>query len=137
MIDAKCPFSAPLVSEVFRCKLANPVVRRGGAEIACRSDMACQRCESCFTQMKHPVLARLGLEDDLTSVPHSVLLKIQFAGLLALQRQLGGTTDADRIDDIDGLMIQAEQQFGSIGDFPYAQMVPLITSYKLKRRHTR
>ena len=137
MIDSKCPFSAPLVSEQFHCRLANQVVRRGGAEIACRSETACQRCDACFAQLKQPVLAELGLEDDLTSVPHSVLLKIQFAGLLCLQQRLGINVVVDQIEDIDSLLQQAEAHYGRIEDFPYPEMVPFITAYKLKRRHAR
>ena len=90
-MENKCAFSQTLIGGQFACAHAEPVVRRGGAEIACRSADASQRCATLMQCLKDAALPAFGVEDDLLSMPHSVLVKIQFGGLLGVQRLLDTT----------------------------------------------
>ena len=73
------------------------MTRRGGPDVVCASDEAHQQCENLFQRMKQVALPAFGVEDDLLSMPHSVLVKIQFGGLLGLQRLQGnGTAESSR-----------------------------------------
>ncbi|NIQ11780.1 MAG: hypothetical protein GWO23_19980, partial [Gammaproteobacteria bacterium] len=69
----RCSFSSPLVTEQYVCTHGEQVVRRGGTEVACRDDAACSRCEAVFEWLKQVALPVFEVEDDLTSMPHSVL----------------------------------------------------------------
>jgi len=101
----KCPFSAPLVSHHFGCAKAQEVVRRGGAEVDCTDSASCGRCLQLFERLKAAALPAFGVEDDLLSMPHSVLVKIQYGGLLGLQRMMSGAAAiTDRVEDIDCLV---------------------------------
>lgn len=135
MAEVLCPFSSTLVSETFGCANAEQVVRRGGAEIACQDEQAWSRCNHVFTYLKQISLPEFEVEDDLTSMPHSVLQKIQFGGLLGLQTQLAGETGG--IENIDGLLGAVLEKSGAIESIPTSGLVSSITSYKLKRRRGR
>lgn len=128
----KCAFSAPLIAGTFGCRQAEAVTRRGGPDIACRSAAASGRCEAVHERVKTATLASLGLEDDLTTVPHSTLVKIQYGTLLGLQRLGGAATDS--IPDIDAALEQALARYGSVASVPAPELLPDITEYKLKRR---
>lgn len=133
-----CPFSAPLLTEDFTCRHAEPVIRRGGTEIACRSESSCIRCIELHRSMKVAALADLGYEDDLTRVPHSVLVRIQYGGLLGLQRISAETTEpAAGVTDIDGLVETALLRFGSLSGIPCTELCADITAYKLPGRRGR
>ena len=84
----KCAFSNTLITKQFGCEKGEQVTRRGGPDVACTSEEAHLRCEKLFQQMKAAALPAFGVEDDLLSMPHSVLVKIQIGGLLGLQRLL-------------------------------------------------
>ena len=85
-----CPFSATLVKDDFGCHHASQIVRRGGAEIACASASDHQRCMALLQAFKAVALPAFEVSDDLTQMPHSVLVKIQFGGLPVVVIALDG-----------------------------------------------
>ena len=85
MSDLPCPFSAPVVKKDAACVCAQEVIRRGGAEVACQDQVAQQRCNELYLKIKAASLALMGADDDLLTLPHSVLVKVQYGGLAGLQ----------------------------------------------------
>jgi hypothetical protein len=136
MSDLICPFSATLVKDDFACTQAEQIIRRGGAEIACRSGPLHAHCGRLFEQLKNAALPAFGLEDDLLQVPHGVLAKIQFGGLLGLQRLLADSP-GNTVDDIAALVEAASAHFGDIDTIPHDRLVDDITRYQLARRRRR
>lgn len=135
MAEHKCPYSGTLVSELFACTQAKTVVRRGGPEVECISDSGHTRCVSLFQHMKRAALPAFGVEDDLLTMPHSVLIKIQHGGLLGLQRILGEVAgEASTVADINGLCESAVQRYRDVESIPYPTFVQDMTNYKLRRR---
>lgn len=132
----KCPFSAPLVTHQFGCSKAQEVVRRGGAEIDCTDVAACERCTRLFGRLKAAALPAFGVEDDLLSMPHSVLVKIQHGGLLGLQRMLTAAgAVAERVGDIDRLVADAQERYGE--SVPADAVVSDIAAFKPRARRGR
>lgn len=133
----KCPFFAPLTKSTAACRHAQEVVRRGGAEFDCLSAPDHIRCEAVFAGLKARGLAAFDVEDDLTQMPHSVLVKIQAGGLLGLQRLILAPADAGRVADIAQLVQDAVEQFGSAQRIPYAELDADMTAFRLERRAER
>jgi hypothetical protein len=131
-----CPFGSTLVTETCHCVHADQVVRRGGAEIVCQAEAAYVRCTELFQHLKKIALPEFEVEDDLTTMPHSVLQKIQFGGLIGLQ-QLSTGQVTDTVADIASLLDALETKWGALDELPYSELVPSITQYKLKRRRGR
>ncbi len=138
MSNLICPFSAPLVAEDFACRFANVVIRRGGTEIACQNAISRARCIELHQAMKAVALADQGYEDDLTQVPHSLLVKIQYGGLLGLQRLTGEDSDTTTaVTDIDSLVESAKARFGTVSDIPCVDLCTDMTGYRLPGRRSR
>lgn len=136
METRKCPFSAPLVTHQFGCCKAQEVVRRGGAEIDCTDAAACERCVRLFGRLKAAALPAFGVEDDLLSMPHSVLVKIQHGGLLGLQRVLAAAEAVtERVEDIDRLVADAQARYGE--SVSVDAVVADMTNFKLRARRGR
>ncbi|MBI3546122.1 MAG: hypothetical protein HY081_05955 [Gammaproteobacteria bacterium] len=132
MENYKCAFSNTMMQGGFACDQAGHVVRRAGPDIACQSQAAHEQCEQVFQQMKAAALPAFGVEDDLLSMPHSVLVKIQFGGLLGLQAQVhAADAAATTVKNIHALIDAALQKQENIS---YASLVENMTAYKLKRR---
>ena len=135
MENYKCAFSGTLMRGGFGCAKAQHVVRRAGPDIACESQEAHARCAELFQHMKAAALPAFGVEDDLLSMPHSVLVKIQFGGLLGLQRQGNDAgRNSDTVKNIQALVNQTLQKHGNLDAIAYSTLVENMTSYKLKRR---
>jgi hypothetical protein len=135
MEEHKCAFSNTLVTGQFGCEKGAQVTRRGGPDVACTSDEAHQQCEMLFQKMKQAALPAFGVEDDLLSMPHSVLVKIQFGGLLGLRRLQGDSAgESAVIKNIHGLVGEAIGKHGGLDAIPCPAFVEDMTSYRLKRR---
>ena len=132
----KCPFGAPLVTHQFGCSKAQEVVRRGGAEIDCTDTAACERCARLFERLKVAALPAFGVEDDLLSMPHSVLVKIQHGGLLGLQRVLAAADAVtERVEDVDRLAAEVQARYDEA--VPVDSVVADMTNFKLRARRGR
>jgi hypothetical protein len=134
MTDLKCAFSAPLIAGDFACAAADQVTRRGGPDIACRSQAGNAGCAQLLALLKAAALPVFGVDDDLLAMPHSVLVKIQYGGLLGLQRQLQPGPAAVRVDDIQALVQQARSAFGDLARVPCQDLVESMTGHTVKRR---
>jgi hypothetical protein len=135
MEEYKCAFSNTLMTNQFGCEKAEQVTRRSGPDIACTSEAAHQRCEMLFQQMKAVALPAFGVEDDLLSMPHSVLVKIQFGGLLGLQHLLvPGAGGSAAVQNVHALVDQAVGKYNNLDSIPCPALVQDMTGYKLRRR---
>lgn len=132
MEEYKCAFSAPLITGDFGCACAKPVTRRTGPDVACVSAESHARCEELFRRLKDAALPAFGVEDDLLSMPHSVLQKIQYGGLFGLQRLLQ-RHDAG-VRDVDALVSDVVARYSQLNAIPCGDIVGDMTGYKLRGR---
>ena len=72
------------------------------------------------------------MEDDLLSMPHSVLLKIQYGGLIGLQNLLGD--GASHVADIDDLVTRLIERYQDLEQIPCSDVAADIASFKMARR---
>jgi hypothetical protein len=127
-----CPFSTPIISHDFGCAHANEVTRRGGPDIACGMPDVQVRCESLFDALKLAALPEFGVPDDLTVMPHSALVKIQYGGLSGLLRLLDGV--AGPVADVNALVERAVTHYSTLDAIPCGELVADITAHKLTRK---
>jgi len=135
MQDLACPFSTPIVKKEFACQYAQEVIRRGGSEVACQEITAHALCAKSYKQIKVAALAAMELEDDLLTLPHNVLLKIQYGGLLGLQniaalKEQGLSAEKD----IATLVKQAQSGINAADELPLEAVSKEIINYKVQRR---
>lgn len=137
MKELICPFGATLIREDFGCRQANPIIRRGGTEIACADPAAHSRCSQLHQCMKNIALPEFGVADDLLEIPHGVQAKIQYGGLTGLQRITHNMEErAVTVEDIDVLVQAAIKRYSAVENIPCADFLYDITSWKLTRRRT-
>jgi len=137
MSDLLCPFSGPLIKHDFSCRHAEEIIRRGGTEIACQHKDSHTLCATLHEVIKQSALQKMDYEDDLTQVPHNVLLKIQYGGLLGLQSLVDQTAANDTVEDIARLVVAASEQFDGTNTLPLDELDQAIVDYKTKRRGKR
>ncbi|MEM7401997.1 MAG: hypothetical protein AAF304_08630 [Pseudomonadota bacterium] len=131
MIDCKCSFSITLITEDFNCEKAQLVTRRAGPDIACSSEQGSKNCKQIYTDLKEVGLLAFDAEDDLLKTPASVFTKIQFAGLLGIQKEINNDESiAKKVDNIYQIVYKALQTSQD-----YKRVVDVMMSYKIKRKN--
>ena len=130
----RCPFKATIMTRQFGCEKAQHITRREGPDIACDDESAVSRCAEVFENLKQAALPVMGYQDDLSSMPASILQKIQFGGLIAIQRQVRPGDDNIRVGNIYSMLSDIENKFGTLADISYNTCADTISSYKLKKR---
>jgi hypothetical protein len=131
----KCAFSQTLLQEQFGCRNALAITRREGPDVCCTSAAVHADCAALFERMKAAALTAMAVVDDPLQMPRSVVVKVQFGGLLGLQAALDVTTD--RVEDIAGLVGQALARYGDPAALPYDKLAEDIAAYQIKRRRGR
>ena len=142
MENYKCAFSGALIGKQYGCQYALEVTRREGPSIACTSADMQHKCAELMHELKAAALPHFGHEDDLTQMPHSVLMKIQSGGLAGLQKHLHvrrqqhlqGATSVAAVENIEQLVIDAEQRYGELSAIPFTDFMQDIIDFKLRRR---
>ena len=134
MIDCKCSFTATLIKDDFACEKAQLVTRRGGPDIACSSEIASKECDRLLSAFKEVGLPAFNAEDDLLKTPHSVFTKIQFGGLLELERSVNNNLEINQVDNIFQLVSKSLEHFGSIESIPHQDYTKSMINYKIQRK---
>ena len=139
MIGDACVFALTQILNDFGCEYGNLVTRRAGPDIACQSESMQQQCSCVYERLKRVGLDAFEFEDDLMQVPHGVWVKIQFGGLLGLQKQMDASQQRDgdtnnKIDNIASLIKTTQTQYENLEKFPYETVVPAMQEYKPRRR---
>lgn len=132
MADLLCPFSAPIVKQDFACPHAQEIIRRGGTEIACQQAQVHNTCSRLHGAIKASALQAMALEDNLLTLPHNVLVKIQYGCLLGLKALL--TRSEEGIDDIAALVSDVMAKYDQVDAIPMASINQAIIEHKTQRR---
>lgn len=134
MADLLCPFSAPVVKKDFACKYAQEIIRRGGSEVACQQSSSHNVCSALHGRIKTSALQAMALEDDLLTLPHNVLVKIQYGGLLGLKNLVEESQQDDVVEDIASLVSNVMSRFVTLENIPLDSVDQTIIDYKTQRR---
>jgi hypothetical protein len=135
MEDLRCPFRQALLPGDFGCRHAEVVTRREGPDIACHAPETHGLCGEVLARLKAVGLPALGHTDDLTELPHGVAMKVQMGGLLGLQQLLDpGASGSIAVADVGSLVEAAVARYGDPSAVPYAELVPAMSAFQLKRR---
>ena len=132
MEEHKCPFQVPQIKKDFACTLGIEVTRRDGAAIVCQSSVASPHCCELYEHLKQVGLEAFDMNDDLLEVPQSLYIKVQYGGLLGLQRLLGNVRQD--IADISSLVAQLHERYDTIDNVPCEQVQADIKSHTVRRK---
>lgn len=125
-----CPFEKTVLTHCAACSKAEKHNIAEREIIACNDAEAHERCIALRDLLRHNfsfALSKLHIDGPL---PHAQEMRMQCGGLKGLQFEMDGNED---VLDISMLLLMAQQKFGELSDFPYAQMVRLAnTLYKTR-----
>jgi len=133
-----CPFEKAILSSrcgCAKCQRLNIAEREAAA---CVSPAAQARCAVLLDQLYQN--ARFALKQPRIEgpQPHAKAMKVQCGGLFGLATVLSEGADVSPVENIDALVTQAMETFGSLENMPFSEIVKFISHYQVraKRGHS-
>lgn len=129
----RCVFEKAINSRVCNCCKARRFNLADREGVACNSKNGLNRCTQLICLLREKARFALQRKEVDQVLGHAQEIKIQNGGLLGLQSQIQGA-DPEKVEDIDTLLTIAEDKFQIIDDFPYSQIMQIISTYKIRKR---
>jgi hypothetical protein len=121
-IPNACPFEKSILSSCAACSKAEKHNIAEREVVACNDKEALGRCIALRDSLRHNFTFALGKSHIDGPLPHAQEMRMQCDGLKGLQYSLDAS---DEVRDVASLVAMAQQKFGELADFPYAQIVRL------------
>ena len=105
--------------------------------VSCTSERSCNRCKQLLDLLRKNASFALQMTNVPGPLPHAKEVKVQIGGMLGIQKHLyPDMSDDDLVHDINGLAETAVQQFSSLDNLPYSEIVKSIVNFegRLRRR---
>lgn len=125
-IQRYCPFEKSVLTHCAACSKAEKHNIAEREIVACNNSAAHQSCISLRDSLRHNFTFALGKLHIDGPLPHAQEMRMQCGGLRGLQFILHGN---DLVHDVAALLAMAQQKFGEMADFPYAQIVRLANTH--------
>ena len=130
-----CPFEKAILICQCTCREAKRVSIAERDSVNCRDVQARGDCSLLVGMLRHNAAFALKLTQADAVLPHAKYVKVQCGGLLGLQAALQPDYAGEaRVDDIRGLVLEAQERFGSLEALPYSEIVRGIASFEFRRR---
>lgn len=134
----KCGFEKAINSRRCQCSLAERFNLADREGVRCTVELAQKRCASLLSIMRERAIFAMRLTKIDGPLPHGKEIKVQVGGLLGLQKQLAlAAANQDGITDIQLLLNQAIEHYGTIETFPFSEIVQDIVKFEARNRRAR
>jgi hypothetical protein len=129
-IQNLCPFEKTVLTHCAACVRAEKHNIAEREIVACDNADALGRCIALRDLLRHNFTFALGKLHIDEPLPHAQEMRMQCGGLRGLQFAVDGN---DEVNDVDALLVKAQQQFGDLADLPYSQIVRWATAHYKRR----
>lgn len=135
--DRRCVFEKAALTRMFACE---KLIRMNIAEreaAGCSNPAAQVQCEDLLERLRQSAAFTLKLTHVSGPLPHAKELKVQCGGLLGLQRNVDGDTEARGVANVHGLVEAAKSIYGNLGAFPFQDIVKSVGEFQGRRPRRR
>lgn len=133
-----CVFEKTILSRNGGCE---HMVKHNIAEreaVGCGSEAGHLLCLSWLDLTRDKSVFALGIAERSGRLPHAKALRLQVGGLRGLRSALYPDVGAQApVENIHGLIMRAQQVFGSLHDLPYQEIVKAVSAFTGRRRPAR
>ncbi|MHB1290890.1 MAG: hypothetical protein ACYCY5_01685 [Sulfuricella sp.] len=130
-----CPFEKAILICRCSCREAQRVNIAERDTVNCRDAQAQGDCSLLVGMLRQNAAFALKLTHADAVLPHAKYVKVQCGGLLGLQAVLQPEQAGEaRVEDIRGLVLEAQERFSDLQELPYSEIVRGIAGFEFRRR---
>lgn len=134
-----CAFEKSVLTNQCRCSQAQKFCIAEREGVHCHIDDGQARCLEALDTLRDQ--ARFALRTDGEAgrvLPHGKAIRIQVGGMRGFFHVLHPDQPIpDPIDDINNLLLEALEKYGSFSSLPYSEIMQQVAAYQVKKRARR
>lgn len=132
--ENRCVFEKALTNNQCRCRFSKHFWLADREGYACKSAELAANCSKVLEKLRDNSRFSLKLPAVGAQLPHNMEIRVQVGGLRGLRTVLGGADSELPVEDIRGLMEQAESKYPDMDALPYGEIVQSIARYQGRSR---
>ncbi len=136
--EQRCVFEKAINARRCTCSLSQRFNLADREGVSCSSATGANRCKHLLELLRNNASFALQMTSVPGPLPHAKEVKVQIGGMLGLQKLLHpALSEKESVYDINGLAETALQQYRSLDELPYSEIVKSIVTFEGRpRRHT-
>ncbi len=129
--ERRCVFEKAINARRCSCNKSQRFNLADREGVSCTGESSCNRCKQLLELLRNNASFALQMTSVPGPLPHAKEVKVQIGGMLGIQKLLQPEkSDDDQVHDINGLAETAVQQFGSLENLPYSEIVKSIVAFE-------
>ena len=134
----RCVFEKAITNQRCRCEMKDPKLIATREAVGCLSKAALNNCTTFLNVMRQNARFSLKVITIEGPMPHNKELQVQAGGCLQLDKLLFVEHQENKqAENVYQIVNAALQEFGSIDQFPYSEIVQGIVKYKSRKKRKR
>jgi hypothetical protein len=134
----RCVFEKAINARRCSCILSKRFNLADREGVACLEDSANRRCEKILVLLRQNASFALQMTKVNGPLPHAKEMKVQIGGMLGIQKLLEpDLAGNENVQNIDGLNQLAIENYGSLENLPFTDIVKSVVSFKGRQRKSR
>ncbi len=126
--STRCEFEKALTHNKARCELSRHFWLADREGYACKSSEAAAKCREMLSKLRENSRFVLKLQQTADILPHNMEIRVQVGGMQGIQALFKQSTD--NIEDINALVAQVVDKYGSVDALPYSEIVQFVSRYQ-------
>jgi len=136
--EVYCAFEKSVLTNECRCSQAERFCIAEREGVHCRSEERQGRCLKWLELLREQARFALRSEEQRKLLPHGKAIRLQVGGMRGLMKVLHPPESAPTsIDDVDGMMAEAEDRFGALENAPFSEIMREVAAYQVRKRSRR
>ena len=140
LASVRCEFEKALTNNQLRCSLANHFCLADREGYSCDCEESSSQCEELLQKLRKKSAFVLKVRDVDSPLPHNMEIRVQVGGITGLAKLMnteGGAQAKPLLEDINGIINQMVDQFGSLDDLPFSEIIQSVVQFQGRRRRQR
>jgi hypothetical protein len=136
--EVYCAFEKSVLTNECRCSQAERFCIAEREGVHCRAQDRQARCLRWLELLREQARFALRADEERRLLPHGKAIRLQVGGMRGLMKVLDRADPTSKtVDDVDGMLAQAEKQFKNLENAPFSEIMREVASYQVRKRSRR
>ncbi len=141
LASVRCIFEKALTNHQAKCSLSNHFCLADREGYACDDKKSSVKCGEFLVKLREKSIFVLKLHDADGPLSHNKEIRVQVGGVTGVAKSMAmldeGQSDRLIVSDINGVLSKAIEQYGSLENLPYSDIIQSVKQFQGRPRRQR